>query len=88
MSGSNGTQLDYPSTSEELKGTRAYFRFPSASSQSAASANVDDLAGISYASNSNELSVEKVYRLDGREVEGNNLGRGLYIIGNKKVIIK
>jgi len=88
LNGADGTKLDYPSVTENLKGTRAYFKFPSSSAQSAASAVTDDVASVTFVVNGNKSNKTKIYKLDGTELNENQLVKGIYIVGDKKVLIK
>lgn len=88
LNGADGTKLDYPSVTENLKGTRAYFKFPSSSAQSAASAVTDDVASVTFVVNGNKINKTKIYKLDGTELNENQLVKGIYIVGDKKVLIK
>lgn len=88
LNGADGTKLDYPSVTENLKGTRAYFKFPSSSAQSAASAVTDDVASVTFVVNGNKSNKTKIYKLDGTELNENQLVKGIYIMGDKKVLIK
>ena len=88
LNGTDGTKLDYPSVTENLKGTRAYFKFPSSSAQSAASAVTDDVASVTFVVNGNKSNKTKIYKLDGTELNENQLVKGIYIVGDKKVLIK
>ncbi|MBO5611801.1 MAG: hypothetical protein J5918_04310 [Prevotella sp.] len=88
LNGADGTKLDYPSVTENLKGTRAYFKFPSSSAQSAASAVTDDVASVKFVVNGNKSNKTKIYKLDGTELNENQLVKGIYIVGDKKVLIK
>lgn len=88
---SGGNTLTYPSGDGNIKGFRAYFQLKGESVSLARAFRMsfdDNVTGIVTVLSDEPTTSSGIYTLDGRRLQGQPTGKGMYIVNGKKTIIK
>lgn len=86
-----GNKLTFPTADGNINGLRAYFQLKGEAVAEARAFRMsfdDDATGIVTVLTDEPTTASGIYTLDGRRIEGQPAGKGVYIVNGKKTIIK
>ena len=86
-----GNKLTYPSADGNINAFRAYFQLKGDAVAEARAFRMsfdDDATGIVTVLTDEPTTANGIYTLDGRRLQGQSAGKGVYIVNGKKTIIK
>ena len=86
-----GNKLTYPSADGNINGFRAYFQLKGEAKAQARAFRMsfdDDATGIVTVLTDELTTASGIYTLDGRRLQGQPAGKGVYIVNGKKIVVK